>query len=93
MGVGRGEQGGQAPLDFKIISKNIVFSISRGKNQISPLLVPLEKILGKSPTGPPGKNPSDARDPCFGSISWCNFHHKNIQARSQVLRFGGHNKF
>jgi len=30
----------------------VVFSILRGKKQISPLLAPLEKNLGKSPPGP-----------------------------------------
>jgi len=60
MGVERG-QGDLAPLDFEIISKKrLCFSISRGKKQISPLLAPLEKILGNSPTDLPGKNPSDA---------------------------------
>jgi len=55
-GVGRGG-GGLAPtLDFEIISKKrLFFSISRGKKQISPLLAPPAKYLGKFPTGPPWK--------------------------------------
>jgi len=54
MGVGRGgARRGLAFLVLEIISKKVVFSISRGKNQISTRLTPLEKILGKSPTGPP----------------------------------------
>jgi len=46
MGVGRG---GQALLDFEIFSKNVVFLVSSGKNQISPLLAP---PLEKSPSAP-----------------------------------------
>ena len=54
MGVGRGgSRRGLAPWILKLLAKKVVFSISRGKNQISPRLTPLEKILGKSPTGPP----------------------------------------
>jgi len=59
---GRGQGGPSPPLDFEFIcQKKVVFSILRSKKTISPLLAPLEKILGKSPTAPPsGKNPSDA---------------------------------
>jgi len=53
-------EGGQG-LDFEIISKKGCFLISRGKSQSSPLLAsPWKIFLGKSSTGPPGKNPSDA---------------------------------
>jgi len=45
MGVGRGEQGGAwLPWIFKISAKKVVFLVSRGKKQISPLLPPLEKF-------------------------------------------------
>jgi len=62
MGVEMGAGGGVIPsLDFEIIRKKVVFSISRGRKQISSVLSsPLEKNLGKYPSGPPGKNPSDA---------------------------------
>ena len=51
-----------APLDFEIISKKILFFQFRGiKNKFHHhFWPPLEKSLGKSATGPPGKNPSDA---------------------------------
>ena len=60
-GGGAGEA--QAPLlDFEIISKKRLFFQFLGvKNKFHRFWPPLEKILGKSPTGPPGKNPSDAR--------------------------------
>jgi len=48
------------PWILKLSVKNVIFWISRGKKQISPLLPPPEKFLGKSPTGPPRKNPFDA---------------------------------
>ena len=45
------EGGGKAPLEFiNYQQKKVVFSMSRRKNEISPLLPPL-----------PGKNPSDAQ--------------------------------
>jgi len=31
-----------------------------GKNQVSPLFAPVEKLLEKSTSGPPGKTPSGA---------------------------------
>jgi len=43
------ERGGKAPLDFETISKKVVFSISRGKNQISPLLAPPWKKFWENP--------------------------------------------
>jgi len=49
MGVGRGGRGTlPSPWILKLLAKNVSFSISRAKKQISPLLAP------------PGKNPSDA---------------------------------
>jgi len=39
-----------------------LFLVSRGKTQISPLLAPSGKNLGKFSLFTPGKNPSDARD-------------------------------
>jgi len=56
MGVGRGGRGVPRPrpsLDFEIISKKGCFFNFEGKKQISPLLIPPAKILGKSPTGHP----------------------------------------
>ena len=45
MGVGRGLAGGTLPPPwiFKCLPKKVVFLVSSGKNQISPLLPPLEK--------------------------------------------------
>jgi len=47
MGVGGGWHGWGLGLPWilKLLAKKVVFSISRGKKQISPLLPPLEKIL------------------------------------------------
>jgi len=47
-----GGQEGQAPLDFKIFSKKVIFLISRRRNQILPLLASPRKILKKSPNAP-----------------------------------------
>jgi len=44
-GVGRGAGRRLPPWIFKLLAKKDVFSISRGKKRISPLLAPLEKIL------------------------------------------------
>ena len=63
MGVGKGGGRGEAlPSWFlKLLAKKVVFSISKGKNQISPRLAPPGKNFGKIPYwSPPGKNPSDA---------------------------------
>ena len=48
--------------EFKNSAKNAVFLISSGKNQISSFLAPRKKILEKSASGPPWKNPF--RRPC-----------------------------
>jgi len=58
MGVGREGQGVALVLPWilKISAKNVVFLISSGKKkQISPLLLPLEKFLEKSPSAHPWK--------------------------------------
>jgi len=55
MGIGRGAGGPSPPGYWNYEQKKVVFSIARGKNQISPLLPPPGKNLGKSPTGPPWK--------------------------------------
>jgi len=60
MGVGKGGLG--PPWILKLLAKKVIFSISRGKKQMSPLLAPLEEILGKSPTAPPWKK--SFRRPC-----------------------------
>jgi len=52
MGVGRGYQGGLDPWILKLLANKGCFLISRDKNRNSPFLAPLEKNLGKSPTGP-----------------------------------------
>jgi len=61
MGVGRGSRGDQAPLGFEVISKKRLFFQFRGvKTNFTTFGSLLENNLGKSPTTPPGKNPSDA---------------------------------
>jgi len=52
MGVGRGAGGPTPPWILKLSAKKVVFSISRGKKQISPLLAPLEKFW-ENPLLPP----------------------------------------
>jgi len=52
--------GGLDPLDFENFRKKVVCSMARGKNQISPLLTPLEKIWKNPLVALPGKNPFDA---------------------------------
>jgi len=54
MGVGSGGRGRPSPPWILILfaKKKVVFLIARGKNQISPLVAPLEKNLGQSPTAP-----------------------------------------
>jgi len=46
---------------LKISAKKVIFLVSRGKNQVLPLLTP-RKILKKSPNGPPWKK--SFRCPC-----------------------------
>jgi len=56
-----GAGGDLAPLDFEIISKKMLFFQFRGvKTKFHHFCPPLETIFGISPTGLPGKNPSDA---------------------------------
>jgi len=55
-----GEGGAKTPWILKLLAKKVVFPISRGKNQISPLLVPRKKFWENPLLAPPGKNPSDA---------------------------------
>jgi len=62
MGVGKGAGEAKAPLDFEIFSKKGCFLSFVWEKQISPLLTPSGKFLEKSPSAPPGKNPSDAHD-------------------------------
>jgi len=52
MGVGKGQGGVGPPWVLKLLVKKVVFSISTGKNQISPLLVPPWKKFGKFFTVP-----------------------------------------
>jgi len=62
MGVGR-RAGVLFPLDFENYSeKGCFFSFELEKKQISPLLAPLTKFLEESPSGSPGKNPSDPHE-------------------------------
>jgi len=66
MGVGKWAGGFWPPWILKLLAKKVVFSISRGKNQISPLFAPPDKNFGKFPycPPPPGRNPSDAHGSC-----------------------------
>ena len=59
MGVGRGAR---PPLEFEIISKKRLFFQFPGVKNKFHRFGPLEKILGKPPSAPPGRNLSDARD-------------------------------
>jgi len=61
-----GGQGFHSPWILKISAKKVLFLISSGKKQISPLLATPSQNFGKKHV-PPGKNPSDAheRQPCF----------------------------
>jgi len=53
--------GSKSPLGFwNYWQKKVVFSISRGKKQISPLPPPWKKIWENPLLAAPGKNPSDA---------------------------------
>ena len=61
MGVGRGSREALTPWILKLLAKKVLFSISRGKNQISPFLaLPWKKVWEYPLLAPPGKNPSDA---------------------------------
>jgi len=51
-----GAEGAKAPLwILKLLAKKVVFSISRGKKQISPLLAPPGKAFVKIPYWSPWK--------------------------------------
>jgi len=69
MGVGRG--GARTTLDFENFNKKVVFVVSSGKKQNSPLLSSPTNILEKSARVQPGKNPSDAHG-CRYKIFSCN---------------------
>jgi len=45
--------------NLKTSAKKAVLLVSSGKKQISPLSSPLKKLLEKSTSAPPGKDPSD----------------------------------
>jgi len=72
MGVGRGggARRGLALLDFEIISKKgCFFNFEGQKPNFTVCAPPLEKILGKSPTGPPWKK-SFRRPWLKHSLTW-----------------------
>jgi len=60
VGVGRGTGGPWPPCILKILAKKVVFLVSSGKTKFHNFGPLLEKFLEKSPSAPPGKNPSDA---------------------------------
>jgi len=69
---GRRKVGGPFPTEFwKFHQKKVVFLVSRGKKQISPLLAPSpRKILEKNPSAPWKKSDAHASEPeCICSIS------------------------
>jgi len=71
------------PWILKISAKKVVFLVSRGKNQISPLLAPPRKTLEKSPSAPPPwKNYSDAH-----AWTLCLIQKINNKIREMVLSF------
>jgi len=49
MGAGRGDRWSFPPWSLKLLSKKVVFSISSGKKQISPLLAPFWKKNWENP--------------------------------------------
>jgi len=61
MGVGRGGGQGEprSPWNLKILAK-VIFLVSSGKNKFHHFWRTPGKILEKSASGPPEKNPSDA---------------------------------
>jgi len=61
MGVAMGGKGGaKAPLYFEIFSKKICFFSFQWEKTNFTTFGPPGQILEKSPSGTPGKNPSDA---------------------------------
>jgi len=56
----RGAGGLYLPWILKFLAKKVVFFVFSGKNQISPLLAPLEKFRKNPVVAATGKNPSDA---------------------------------
>ena len=68
----KGRAGGtKAPWILKFSAKKVVFLVSSGKNQISPLLTPLEKFR-KNPLVPPSWKKSFRRP-------WCHALMRNIK--------------
>jgi len=59
---GRRKGGHWPPWILKLLAKEFFFSNSRGKKQISPLLAPPGKKIGKNPYSPPWKK--SFRRPC-----------------------------
>jgi len=96
MGLGRGRD--QGPLEFEnwhfpipFLAKKVVFLVSSGWKEISPLLVPSWKIflanLWKNPQlAYPGKNPSDAHVTATGTIM------RFVGSNSQVYYHDWHNR-
>ena len=62
--------GQEPPWILKLLAKKGCFFQFRAvKTKFHHFWTPLEKILAKSPTGPPGKNPSDAHGTNHQSIT------------------------
>jgi len=55
MGVGRGAGGALDTLDFKNLSKKVIYFVLNGKKANCTIFSPPGKILEKSSTGPPWK--------------------------------------
>jgi len=80
MVVGRGwQRGALGPPDFETISKKVFFSISRGKNQISPLLAFPGKKFGKISYWPPWKKILPTPMP-----AWCSNFSKLCESRVNI---------
>jgi len=77
------------PIIF--LAKNVAFLVSRGKNEISPVLPPLEKPFGsfwKTPllALPPGKNTSDAHGLEVGFVLiFCEMLINELASRMRIL--------
>ena len=90
MGVGRGAQGGtKTPSGFwNYEQKKVVFSISRKKKQILPLLAPPGKNFGKIPYCPPWKK--FFRRPWMWPFMLAVIDHPGLYSGSQPLFWEPH---
>ena len=86
MGVGREARGPRLPWILKLLAKKVVFSISRGKNQSSPLLAPW-KNFGKIPNWPPLETifPTPMNNTLFAVCTFFAQFAERIHSTSRIL--------